>query len=150
MYSEADLIRKFESIERLFVGAKTAGEKQAAANALTRIKQRLDEIEKIDPPIEYRFSLSDMWSRRLFSALLRRYDIEPYRYYRQRRTTVMAKVPKQFVDTILWPEFEELNKMLKSHLNEITSSLISKAIFKDDSEATVKDEAPAISNAPKQ
>jgi hypothetical protein len=40
--------------------------------------------------VEFRFSLADQWSRHLLVALLRRYGIKPYRYSRQRRTTVMV------------------------------------------------------------
>ncbi len=140
MHSESDLIRKFELIERLLAGAKTPGEKQAASHALDRIKQRLKQFEKEAPPIEYKFTLTNMWSRRLLSALLRRYDIEPYRYARQRRTTVMARIPKDFVDTVLWPEFKEFDATLQKHLDEITANIISKAIFSDTSEAIVKEE----------
>ena len=138
MHSEADLIRKFKSIERLFIGAKSDGEKEAASDALNRIKQRLEELKESDPPVEYKFTLSNMWSRRLLSALLRRYGIEPYRYYRQRYTTVMAKVPAGFVDNVLWPEFQDFNEILREHLDEVTTDIISKAVFKDTSEAVVK------------
>jgi tRNA nucleotidyltransferase (CCA-adding enzyme) len=81
--------------------------------------------------------MSDVWSRKLFVALLRRYDIKPYRYYRQRYTTVMAKISKTFVDETLWPEFEELNKTLKEYLEEITNKVISESIYSDSSEAEV-------------
>ncbi len=137
MSTEADLIRKFESIERLFIGAITDGEQSAAAEAMARIKKRLEEFEKSDPPVEYKFTLSNTWSRRLLSALLRRYGIKPYRYHRQRYTTVVARVPKAFVDNILWPEFEKLDSLLHEHIEEITSNIISKAVFKDTSEAVV-------------
>jgi len=138
MHNEADLIQKFKRVERLFTGAQTAGEKHAAANALERIRERLEKFKKIDPAVEYKFSLTDMWSRRLMVSLLRRYGINPYRYYRQRYTTVMAKIPKRFVDEVLWPEFEKFNTILREHIDEITSDIISKVIFKDTSEVTVK------------
>ncbi len=48
--------------------------------------------------------MPDMWPRRVFVALLRRYGIRPYRYRRQRYTTVMAKVSQRFVDDTLWPQ----------------------------------------------
>ena len=79
-------------------------------------KTQIKETQEIDPPVEYKFTMSDMWSRKLFVALLRRYDIKPFRYYRQRYTTVMANVSKTFVDETLWPEFQELNKTLKSFI----------------------------------
>ncbi|NHZ84458.1 MAG: hypothetical protein GWP19_01085 [Planctomycetia bacterium] len=138
MHNEADLIRKFKRIERLFTGAQTSGEKHAASNALDRIRERLDEFKKSDPAVEYKFSLTDMWSRRLMVSLMRRYGINPYRYYRQRYTTVMAKIPKRFVDDVLMPEFEKFNTILREHIDEITTDIISKAIYKDTSEVTVK------------
>ncbi|MFH2092050.1 MAG: hypothetical protein ABIJ31_06775 [Pseudomonadota bacterium] len=135
--NEQKLTEKLKLIEALFAGATTDGEKDAAFNALQRIKNRLKETQSNDPPVEYKFSMSDVWSRKLFTALLRRYDIKPYRYYRQRYTTVMAKIPKSFVDETLWPEFEELNKTLKEYLEEITNKVISESIHSDSSEAEV-------------
>lgn len=78
-----------------------------------------------------------MWARRLFVALLRRYGIRPYRYYKQRYTTVMAKVPKSFVEQTLWPEFTELNKVLNTYLEETTERVISQGVWADSSEAEV-------------
>ena len=137
MNGEKTLIEKLKHIEALFAGATTDGEREAAANASQRIKKRLEEIQEIDPPVEYKFTMADMWSRKLFVALLRRYDIKPFRYYRQRYTTVMANVSKTFVDETLWPEFQELNKTLKSYIEEITNKVISETIHADNSEAEV-------------
>ncbi len=82
--NETKLIEKLKLIEALFAGATTEGEKDAAFNALLRIKERLKEVQKTDPPVEYKFTMSDIWSRKLFVSLLRRYDIPPYRYYLER------------------------------------------------------------------
>ena len=135
--NEAKLIEKLKLIEVLFAGATTEGEKDAAGSALERIKNRLEELQEKDPPVEYKFTMSNMWSRRLFVALLRRYDIQPYRYYRQRHTTVMVKVSETFVDETLWPEFQELDKVLESYLDDITNKVISESIHGDSSEAEV-------------
>ncbi len=137
MTNEAKLIEKLIRIEALYSGATTEGEKGAAANAIQRIRDRLKKIQETDPPIEYQFTMSDMWSRKLFVALLRRYGIKPFRYHRQRHTTVMANVSKKFVDETLWPEFEELSKTLQSYIEEITDRVISEGIFSDNSEAEV-------------
>jgi hypothetical protein len=133
---EKQLIEKLHLVEALFEGAGTEGEREAAANALGRLRGRLEEAQQSDP-IEYQFSLPDMWSRRLFVALLRRYGIRPYRYYRQRYTTVMAKVPKQFVDQTLWPEYTELNNVLRTYLDETTERVIGQGVYADSSEAEV-------------
>ncbi|MCP4654350.1 MAG: hypothetical protein GY856_02915 [bacterium] len=137
MIDEQQLIEKLQSIERLHAGATTPGERVAAAKALERIRQRLEDARQVDPPVEYRFTMADMWTRRLFVALLRRYGIRPYRYHRQRHTTVMAKVPKRFVDETLWPEFQELDDTLRSYLDEVTNRVVSEGVYADSSEAEV-------------
>ena len=132
---EAKLIDKLRMIEALFAGAATEGEKVAAERARGRILERLKLYEKEDPPVECRFSMPDMWSRKVFVALLRRYRMRPYRYSGQRYTTVMAKVSKRFVDETLWPEFQQLNATLRGYLDEVTERVVSEAVHRDGSEA---------------
>ena len=132
---EARLIEKLRAIEALFAGATTEGEKVAAERASDRIRERIKLLEQEDPPTEYRFTMADMWSRKVFVALLRRYEIRPYRYRGQRHTTVMAKVSNRFVDEILWPEFQELSKNLHDYLSEVTNRIVEEVIHKDSSEA---------------
>lgn len=125
---EQDLLDKLAKIERLYAGAATPGEKEAAADALARIKRRIGEAARVERPIEYKFTLTDGWSKKLFTALLRRYELRPYRYTRQRRNTVMVRVPRSFVEETLWPEFLELSKVLQTYLDEVTERVISSAI----------------------
>ena len=140
MTEEQKLIEKLQRIEALFAGATTKGEKVAAANALERIREKLRDVQKLDPPVEYKFTLTDVWSKKLFLALLRRYGIEPYRYHRQKHTTVMARVPISFVNETLWPEFQELNNTLRSYLDEVTNRVITTGIYADSSDAEVRQE----------
>ena len=134
--SELDgLIEKLKLIEALYSGATTLGERSAAENARIRVKNKIEQYREADPPVEYKFTLQNLWSRRLFVALLRRYDIKPYRYYRQRHTTVMAKVSKSFVDKTLWPQFLELDKELTAHIDDTAERIINEAVFGDSSEA---------------
>lgn len=135
--NEAELLEKLRKIERLYAGAATHGEKEAAADAMRRIQQRLKKTEKAERPIEYKFTLLDSWSKKLFIALLRRYDLRPYRYARQRRNTVMVRVPKSFVDDTLWPEFLELSEVLQQYLEDITRRVISEGIHADASEEEI-------------
>jgi DNA-directed RNA polymerase subunit K/omega len=139
--NEEDLLRKLAAIEALFAGAKSEGERDAAEQAKTRIRQRLLEFGKVDPPIEYKFTLSNQWSRRLLVALMRRYEIRPYRYRRQRYTTVMARVSKSFVDQTLWPEFTELDNLLQRHLDEVADGIIGRAIHPETAEAEFEERA---------
>lgn len=142
---EARLIEKLRAIEALFARPGSEGERVAAANARERILERLRVVAESDPPVEYRFSMGDMWSRRVFLALLRRYDIRPYRRKGQRHTTVMAKVSQGFVDETLWPEFEALSSTLSSYLDEVTSRVVAQVIHADVSEAAVVVEPKQLS-----
>ena len=137
---EQAIIEKLRRIEALFAGTKTEGESAAAASALDRMRSRLQSAEAIDPPKEYRFSTQSEWSRRLLVALLRRYNIRPYRYHGQRYTTVMAKVSRRFVDETLWPEFCELDKTLTTYLEEVTNRVIREAVHGDVADAEEREQ----------
>ena len=134
---EAKLIEKLRFIEALYAGATTDGEKVAAGRARERIRERLRSVEREEPPVEVRFSMPDLWSRRVFLALLRRYGLRPYRYPRQRHTTVMVRVSRSFVDQTLWPEFQEINSTLQEWLADVTDRVVSKVIHGDSSEPEV-------------
>ena len=132
---EAQLIAKLRRVENLFAGAATPGEREAAASALDRMRRRLEELQRSDPAVEQKFRLTDVWSRRLLLALMRRYGIRPYRYAGQRHTTVMARVSRGFVEQTLWPEFVELDEMLRRYLEETTERVIREGLEADSSEA---------------
>ncbi len=144
MNNEQQIIEKLKRIGALFEGTNIEGEKNAAELAMQRLMKKLDQIKRDDPPIEYKFCFDDMWSRKLFVALLRRYEIKPYRYHRQKYTTVMAKVSETFVNEILWKEYQELNEVLRSYIEEVTDKVISESINADSSEAEVVNETKAI------
>ena len=92
-----------------------------------------------------RFSLGDPSSRQLFVALCRRYGLRPFRYRGQRRTSIMLQVPEPFLDDdVLWPEFQELNKVLVDYLSEITDRIIRREVFSERAEAEEVDAPPGI------
>ena len=130
------LLERLRRVEALHARTDVAGERDAAAHAMQAIRARLARYAQLDPPVEYKFSLQDNWSRRLFTALLRRYGLEPFRYRGQRYTTVMVRVSKSFVDETLWPEFVELDNLLNQYLSDVTERVIRDAIFEDSSEAS--------------
>jgi hypothetical protein len=135
MTDDALLRDKLRKIEALMAGAGTTGERLAAEAALERVRARLAEQTRRDPPIELKATLPDHWSRLLFVALARRYGLSPYRYRKQRHTTVMLRVPRTFADEVLWPEFKELNQALQSYLSEVTLKVIRDNVHADTSEA---------------
>lgn len=141
---ERALIEKLLRIEALHSGATTPGERAAAESAIARIRARLEEVEALDPPLEYRFSLPDPWKRQLFLALARRYGLEPYRRPGQRYASVMIKVPARFVDETLWPEYLALSETLGAFLSEVTTRVISETIHRDSSEAQERPEPKGL------
>lgn len=138
------LLETFRRIEILHARTDVDGEKSAAAEAMHRIRRLLAEKQTTDPPIEFRFSMTDSWSRKLFVALLRRYGLAPYRYPGQRHTTVMVRVPESFVNETLWPEFTSFSNVLRQHLDEITERVITSALQGDTSEAAVVAGTPGL------
>jgi hypothetical protein len=80
MTTEQELRQKLRKISSLFEGATTAGERDAAAAAIDRVRKALAAAEKVEPLIETEFKPLDRWHRRLFLALCRRYGLKPYRY----------------------------------------------------------------------
>jgi len=144
MVTQSQLRDKLRKIEALFAGAGTAGERLAAEAALERVRAKLAELERHDPPVEMQFSMPDQWSRLLFVALCRRYGLKPYRHRRQRRTTVMVRAPRRFVEEVLWPEFRDLSSDLQAYLHETTLKVIREEVCADTSDAQeVPDALPA-------
>jgi hypothetical protein len=133
--ADAELREKLRKIEALFAGATTPGERAAAGAAAGRIRERLRESQKAEGLVEMQFSLADLWSRQLFLALARRYGLRPYRYPRQKRTTVMLRAPRSFLDKVLWPEFVELNAALTEYLAEVTDKIIREEVYGETAEA---------------
>jgi hypothetical protein len=133
--TEQQLREKLRKITALFEGAVTAGERQAAAAAIERIRHALEAAVKTQPLPETKFSFADQWQRRLFSALCRRYGLEPYRYKGQRYTTVIVRAPRAFVDKTLWPEYLELQAALHAYLNDATERIIREEVDGDVGEA---------------
>jgi|ERR1035437_10143820 hypothetical protein len=135
MTTEQKLREKLRKISALFEGAKTLGERQAAEAAIARVKEALAGISQTERLVEMQFSLPDLWQRRLFAALCRRYGLEPYRYRRQRYTTVVVRVPRSFVDKTLWPEYLQLKNALNEYLTEATERIIREEVYRDTREA---------------
>lgn len=146
---EATLLSRLAKIEALYAGTSFDGERAAAATARERILAKLKLLRAEDPPAEYKFTMADTWSRRLFLALLRRYGLTPYRYRRQRRTTVMVRVPKRFVDETLWPTFSEFSSILQMYLREVTDKVIADVLQQNPDDDIEENAEPYLLNGGK-
>lgn len=144
MMIEDQLRERLRKVEALFFGAATAGEREAAGAAAERLKAKLDEASRRDPPVEMKFSLPDQWSVRLFIALCRRYGVRPYRYPRQRSTTIMVRAPRRFFDNVVWRQFSDLHTDLSIYFEQTTERLIREAIHADTADADTAAEPVAL------
>jgi len=135
-----ELLEKIAKVEALYLRTDSPGEMNAAHAALQRLTTQLDKLPA--EPQEFQFSMPDPWKRQLFLALVRRHQLNPYRLPRQRHTTVMVRLEKSFLDTILWPQYLELSQLLHTYLGEVTQDIITKGIHNDLSEATEQRQLP--------
>jgi hypothetical protein len=135
MSIEEQLRDKLEKVEALYFGAGTAGEKNAAEAAIERLRAKLAEHSQQDPPVEMQFSMPDPWAVRLFVALCRRYGLRPYRYPRQRRTTIMVRAPRGFFEAVIWRQFSDMHSDLWAHFEAATDRLIRQVVHSDTSDA---------------
>lgn len=51
----------------------------------------------------------------------------------------MVRVTKSFVDQTLWPEFQQLQRVLHEHFEAVTKRVIAQAIGSDDAEVEVRE-----------
>lgn len=144
MLIEDQLRERLRKVEALFFGAATAGEREAAGAAAERLKAKLDEASRRDPPIEMKFTLPDQWSVRLFIALCRRYGVRPYRYPRQRSTTIMVRAPRRFFDDVVWRQFSDVHTDLWIYFEKTTERLIREAIHADTADADTAAESVGL------
>jgi hypothetical protein len=133
--TEQELREKLRKIAALFEGATTSGEQDAAAAAIERVRAALRSAEQKERSVEIDFRLPDRWSRRLFTALCRRHGVTPYRYPRQRYSTVVLRAPASFINNVLWPEFLEIKSALDEYLDAATERIIREEVFRASEEA---------------
>jgi hypothetical protein len=130
------LIEKIKKIEALIIGASTEGEKNAAISAKERILNKYQGLDIHRNPKEYSLYTSGEWHKKLLLAICRKYNVKPYRYKRQKYTTVMVKVNEEFLQEVLWKEYLEYSEHLEELVKHITEDLINK-IHKHEDEDLV-------------
>ena len=96
-------------VEALFRRAGGPGEAAAAGAAIGRLRGRPGNADKDGgPQTELRFPLPGMRSVGPFAAVCRQHGLRPFRYARQRRTTVMVRAREPSFDRVAWAEFSRL------------------------------------------
>ena len=132
------LRQKLAKVEELFRRAGSPGERAAAEAAIVRLHARLDHGDRDqEPEVELKFSLPDRWSMRLFIAVCRKHGVRPYRYARQRRTTIMARARPEDFKRIVWREFCQLHDELERYFEDVSDQLITRAMRSDGNDSTL-------------
>ena len=134
-----DLVDKIRKVEALIAGAKTEGERKAAEFAKQRLEGKIG-----GQLIEYTVRLRNSWTKKLFVAICRKYQLRTYRYAKQRYTTTMVQVSSAFLNGVLWPEFNKYDSMFQELASEIIQDLVSKIYKVDDvAEEIIAGELPS-------
>jgi hypothetical protein len=132
MSDEQRLKDKLRAVEALAAGTTSDGERDAAARARLRILERLEAVMS-ETPIEWQFTV-DRYQRDLLIALARRYDLKPYRYRRQRYSTLVIRAPERFLKETFLPEYDRMVEVLGTHLSELTKRVVADVLNGDLSE----------------
>ena len=140
MNDHNDIRERLTKLEALFSRGATAGERAAAGAAMDRLRTRLDMVstQASDVEVELQYSLPDVWSVRLFVALCRKHNLQPYRYPRQRRTTVMVRTRKRDFEETIAVEFRDLHWELSEYFTEMVDHLISNVMKSDGNDETLE------------
>jgi len=137
MGQQEHIREKLEKLEALFARGATEGERVAAGAALDRLNSRLDKGAQ-EEKIEFQYSLPDVWAVKIFVALCRKHGVHPYRYPRQRRTTVMVNVQKSVFEQTVMAEFEMLHAELVAYFKDTVDHLIADAMKSDGEDANLE------------
>lgn len=138
MVDHEELRAKLAKVEALFRRAGSPGEQAAAGAAMDRLQERLGVSEsKREPEVELQFSLPDTWSVSLFVAVCRKHGVRPYRYRRQRRTSVVVRAREREFNRVVWPEYSRLQTELESYFEDVTDHLISRVMGSDGDDSTL-------------
>ncbi|CAN5710972.1 hypothetical protein BH09MYX1_BH09MYX1_02280 [soil metagenome] len=141
MFLEGTLIEKLRKLEALHAGTKVDGEREAAARAAERIRERLAEMRSKEREEAWLYRMDEAWKRKLFVALCRRYGLKPYRERGRRYTTIQVRMPDAFRKQTFEPQFAAIAKEIAKEVDDLTERVLREAINEDVSEAP--EEAPS-------
>lgn len=138
MVDDEELRAKLAKVEALFRRAGSPGERAAAGAAIDRLQGRLGASDrKREPEVELQFSLPDTWSVSLFVAVCRKHGVRPYRYRRQRRTSVVVRTRERDFNRVVWPEYNRLQNELESYFEDVTDHLITRVMGSDGDDSAL-------------
>lgn len=122
MSAEQDLIEAFQTSE-IRHARRLDGTVANAEQALLRIRARLQELAAAADVQEFQCPTRTDWDLLVLHALLKRYGLQAYRYRKQRKSTILVRVSKRFMNDCLWPIFNDAVGQLAGHVRMLTLAL---------------------------
>jgi hypothetical protein len=121
-----DFEERIKKLMALLADTEFEGERVAAQAAIDRLAKNVTaEAPKLHET-EFRLTTSSDWQKRLLMAICHKHGLKPYRYHRQKYTTVMVRVNEGFLNRVVWPEYLKFSGLLSELVDDITIDLISK------------------------
>jgi hypothetical protein len=95
-----------------------------ASVASNEIAARIQQLSRDSDMRVYQFKVQSDWEGLVVIALLRRYGLVPFRFKRQKRGTVMARVSERFMNDVLWPIHNQVVSALRDHFNQFVTAML--------------------------
>ena len=70
-------------------------------------------------------------------AVCRKHGVRPYRYRRQRRTSVVVRAREREFNRVVWPEYSRLQNELESYFEDVTDHLVNRVMGSDGDDSTL-------------
>jgi hypothetical protein len=122
MNTEQVLVDSFHSIELKHSGLTEGG--AANEQPADRIRARVQEAATATDIQEMQCSTKYDWDALVLHALLKRYGIKPYRYRKQRRSTILVRVSRKVMHEVVWPIYCDVTAALAARFTTVTTSLL--------------------------
>lgn len=97
---EDALVEQLHQIERQLVAGAAVGTEACRAE--------LAAWRKREPDQEFRVSMPTPTAQRVLVGWCHRYGLTPYRKPRQRETTICVRVPRGFMQEVMWPRVDAM------------------------------------------
>lgn len=94
-------------------------------------KKKLKDISHLEEIYEIIVNTKTDWNRQIFLALCEKYNLEPYRYKGEKKTTIKLETTMDFMENILWPDYKKFTKIYHKSMEDILKKCIEKILYKE-------------------
>src|SRR5688572_30557595 len=102
MAGEEALAAAFRACE-IKHASRLGGTVADADEARLRIRAHVQQSQQALDVQEFQCPAMSAWEMLVLHSLLKRYGLQPYRYRKQRKSTVLVRISKGLMNNCLWP-----------------------------------------------